>query len=120
MKPWTRWQDWTNIAVGLYLALAPIWTDTDSGAATALVMMGVLIVCTALWALAQPSSAVSQWTNVIWAVLAIAAPWAISFTGLAAAAWTAWVGGILVGCLALWALPATRRPAGPPAVQPRH
>ena len=48
------------IAVGLYLALAPVWTDTDPGAATALVTMGALIVCTALWALAQQTGRAGQ------------------------------------------------------------
>ncbi|MEV1002693.1 SPW repeat protein [Nonomuraea sp. NPDC050202] len=111
MKPWTRWQDWTNLVIGLYLALAPVWTTTDTGSASTLIVMGALVVCTALWSLAQPASGASQWTNVTWAVLLIIAPWAISYTGLSGAAWTSWIGGLLVACLALWALPATKNAA---------
>ncbi|NJP96012.1 SPW repeat protein [Nonomuraea sp. FMUSA5-5] len=120
MKPWTRWQDWTNLVAGLYLALAPIWTAGDTGAATTLIVLGALIVCTALWALIQPASAASQWTNVTWAVLLIIAPWAISYTGLGGAAWTSWIGGIVVACLALWALPAAKSAAGSTAVSTRR
>lgn len=120
MKPWTRWQDWTNFTIGLYLVLAPIWTDTDSGAVTTLTTMGALILFTAVWALAKPSSAASQWTNVLWAVLAIAAPWVVSFTGLTGAAWTSWTGGVLVACLSMWALPATKKSAARRTVPSRH
>jgi SPW repeat len=43
------------------------------------------------------------WTATAFAVLVFVSPWAFSFTGKGAAAWTAWIAGGLAAIVGLWA-----------------
>ncbi|HEX6248601.1 MAG TPA: SPW repeat protein [Nocardioidaceae bacterium] len=106
--PWSRGQDWVNLAAGGYLALAPLWVETTRGAAWAMVAVGLTIVGLALVALARPGAFVDEWAAALGGAVAVAAPWLFGFTSSSAAAWTSWIVGLVVTTSALTALPATR------------
>ncbi len=45
-----------------------------------------------------------DWVNVLVAALLFVSPWTLGFSAVASAAWSAWILGVLVFTLALWAL----------------
>ena len=47
-----------------------------------------------------------DWTNVILGAWLFVSPWLVGFAGTAAAAWNAWILGLVVMAFALWALAA--------------
>lgn len=51
-----------------------------------------------------------DWTNLVVGAWLFISPWVLGFTGSSAAAWNAWILGLIVAALALWALsgPASR------------
>ncbi|WP_300009011.1 SPW repeat protein [Pseudonocardia sp.] len=105
-RSWQRWQDWAALVIGVLTALTPIVAATDTAALWTLVVFGVLFAATALWSLAQPGSAVSEYVHVVLGVLLFVSPWVFSYADLAGAAWTSWVAGVLIVVVGLAALPA--------------
>lgn len=103
---WKRWQDWANVVMGAWLFIAPwaLGTSADLNSSWNAWIVGLLIVCVALWALASPDSQAAEWTNVVLGIWVFVAPWVLGFAGLAAAAWNAWSVGVVVAALAIWAL----------------
>jgi hypothetical protein len=97
MRAWTRWQDWVALVAGLYAALSPIWVSTthEGGAVASLIVLGVLLVVTAIASLARPALTASGWLIALWGVLLFVAPWVITYTGLSGAAWTSWIVGAI-------------------------
>mgnify|MGYP001947032097 CR=1 FL=1 len=92
MRPWTPWQDWVNVALGAYLALAPLWT---AGAPAGwFVPMGILAIAAGLWAAGTVSTRAAEWTQIVIGVVVFLAPWLGGFAAAAGAAWTAWIIGI--------------------------
>ncbi|HEX4813722.1 MAG TPA: SPW repeat protein [Nonomuraea sp.] len=112
MKAWSRWQDWVTLVAGLYAALSPIWVNASSGAAPALIVLGVLIVITSLVSLANPGVVATEWLNALWGVLLFVAPWAMTYTQAQGASWTSWVVGVITVVLSLTAVPASRAAHG--------
>jgi hypothetical protein len=99
MKPWTRTQDFGTLIAGAYAALSPIWISTtgESGALWTLIVLGVLLVGTALFSLAMPDLVAAEWLTVLFGALLFIAPWVFSYTHLDGASWTSWVvGGVAV------------------------
>lgn len=117
MRTWRRWQDLTNTTIALWLLLAPFVLGTaDAGAVVATeITMGLLIGGASLYALSKPDSEGAQWTNAVFGAVLFIAPWALSYSGVAAAAWNDWILGVSVATLALSALPSARRAAAKPA-----
>jgi membrane associated rhomboid family serine protease len=116
MRQWSRWQDWTNAALGAYVLFVPLFTRDSEGGATvwAAEIFGALIVLVALWALAQPASSAAEWTQAALGALYALAPFYLGYTDLPGAAWNAYIVGALVLVLALWALPQVSRLAKSP------
>ena len=110
MRPWTRWQNWLNLLVGVWLFISPWVLGTTSDAATAwnAWIVGAAIVVVALVALATPTSPTAPWLNVILGVWLFISPWVLRYTGVANGAWNAWVLGVVTVVLALWAIPRRR------------
>jgi hypothetical protein len=119
VKPWTRIQDWVSLLAGGYLALSPLWLETDTVGMWAMIGTGAVIVVMAVIALAMPGAVIDEWTTALVGVFAFIAPWVFSFTGDTApwqfsfttgtaAAWTSWIVGIVVAVSALAAVPASR------------
>lgn len=107
-KPWRPWQDWVNVALGLYLLLAPLWT---AGAPTGwFVTIGILSIAVAVWAAGTGSSSAAEWSQIIVGVVLFLAPWFGNFVAASAAAavspaaWTAWIIGAALAVLAATAM----------------
>lgn len=105
IRPWTRWQDWVALLLGVVLLLTTLWTSTDAAARSVLLVFGALLVLAAAWSLATPSSVTSEYAHMLIGVLVFVAPWALGFTELAGAAWTCWVVGVLAVITGAAALP---------------
>lgn len=100
-----HWQDWANLALGLWLFVSPWvlgYADLRSAAWNSWTM-GVVIaaVSTAALILFSPWQ---EWVNVALGVWLLVAPWVMGFAGAenAAALWNHVVVGLAVGGLALW------------------
>ncbi len=89
---WRTWPDWVNLVIGAYVALSPLWT---MGAPAAwFIILGVLAVVVALWALATVSSVPSEAVEIVLGAIVFLSPWLGGFAGTAGAAWTAWITGV--------------------------
>jgi uncharacterized membrane protein HdeD (DUF308 family) len=117
MRKWTRWTDWTNVVLGAYLMLIPLFTGNTASSSTIWVaeLLGAAIVLVGLWALAMPESTAPEWTNALLGVLLVAAPFVFGYTDLVGASWNAYIVGVAVVIVALCALPMIRRSTGSPA-----
>ncbi|MEU6130114.1 SPW repeat protein [Saccharopolyspora sp. NPDC047091] len=105
VRPWTRWQDWAALVLGLYAVLATMWTRTSGGALSAMVVLGGLLVIAAVWSLALPRSMTSEYAHMLLGVLLFIAPWVLGYSALTGAAWTSWVVGVLAVLVGAAALP---------------
>ena len=101
-RPWTSWTDWGIVILGVYLALAPLWT---AGASLVwFIVMGVGIVIVGLWALTLTSYRAAEWIAVALGALTFVTPWIAGFAGNAFPAWTAWILGAAVAVLGILGL----------------
>ena len=100
-KPFTRLEDWLNVLAGVYLTFVPIMYATVTGASVNAYIMGPVIGLLGLAALAYPRARSLEWTQLLAAAWLFLAPWLLSFTGTAGAAWNAWIVAVLVGVLAV-------------------
>ena len=89
---WRTWPDWVNVVIAVYLVLAPMWTTGAS--AGWFITLGVLAVIAALWALGTVSSTPSESAQIVLGAVVFLSPWIGSFSGMASAAWTAWITGV--------------------------
>ena len=95
------WEPAVAFLAGLAALLAPdLWAD--SAGRTPLMVLGALLALAGLYALVGVAGP-SAWTATAFAVLVFVSPWAFSFTGKSAAAWTAWIAGGLAAIVGLWA-----------------
>ena len=118
MRPWTRWQSWCNLVLGIILFIAPWYTATwNSGNSSwNSWIFGVLMVLVALWALAMPGSIVPAVINLIIGIWVFISPWALGYAGVSSIAWSAWIIGALVIIFSAWAIAQAQRPPTTAAV----
>jgi uncharacterized membrane protein len=125
-----RWQDWANLALGLWLCVSPsvLWRgDVPPESLTAnAVIVGVLLAMLALAALYR-LEAPAEWAVIVAAAWIFLSPWLYGFSHLRVAAWDHWIVGALVAILSGWELLTLRNmPALPtdprtaPAVDARR
>ena len=105
MRRWTRWQDWVALVVGVYAALAPIWTETDNKTTWTMVILGAVTAVVSVWSLAMPDDRISEYIHAALGVLFFVSPWAMQFTDLNAMSYTAWAVGLITFVMGVWALP---------------
>jgi hypothetical protein len=106
MRPWTRWQHWIAVLVGIWLFISP-WVLTTTGSAEAAWnawIIGAAIFVVALIALGAPSNPTADWINVVLGVWLFISPWVLRYTGVKDGSWNAWIFGVVTVILALWAL----------------
>jgi len=64
MKPWTKWQDWDVLVLGILLLVAP-WifgtATTHALIAWSAGIVGVALVASTLWAFAQARVSATEW-----------------------------------------------------------
>lgn len=97
MKAWTRFEDWANVVLGAYLFFVPFFVAANVASAWNAYILGILIFCVALFALARPESKSAEWTNVVLGAWMVIAPFVLSSAALAGAmAINAYIVGALV------------------------
>ncbi|NOY56142.1 MAG: SPW repeat protein [Actinobacteria bacterium] len=103
-----RWQDWILLLGGIWLFVAPwaLGTSSDTGSSWNAWTLGVLVTGTAWWALTRPADKWTGWLQVLYGAWLFVAAWLLGFTGLAAAAWNAWLVAVGVVGLAAWVIAA--------------
>lgn len=99
------WQDWANLAVGVWLFASPWvlgYADLRSAAWDSW-LMGVVVAAVSAAALIL-FAPWQEWVNVIMGVWLLVAPWVMGFASSenAAALWNHVAVGLVVGGLALW------------------
>ncbi|MFC7386012.1 SPW repeat domain-containing protein [Sphaerisporangium rhizosphaerae] len=96
------WPDLVAFLAGAAAVLAPFfWAGGASNAAQPLLVLGALLLVSALWALLGAGGA-SSWVTAAFGALLVVSPWAFGFDGSAAAAWTAWIAGAATVIVTLW------------------
>lgn len=107
-----RWQDWVNLALGIWLFFSPfilLYAGGPGGAAAwNSYILGIGIVIFAGGALAKPADW-EEWVNLALGVWLVVSPWVLGFAGDGAATWNHVIVGILVGGDAIWAMRQQRR-----------
>ena len=99
-----HWQDSANALLGVWLMFSPLilgFRDDLSAVANA-VIVGILLVATALGAIFFPR-VWEEWTETVLGIWLAICPWILGFTSPAAKA-SALVTGLIVLTFALWAL----------------
>lgn len=102
-RPWSRWQDWMAVIAGLYAALSPWWMITTSASGSTVIVLGILIVVTALIDLALPRTVWIEWIEVALGILLFLSPWVLTLAYQGGSAWTAWVTGGATSIVGAWA-----------------
>jgi len=97
-----KWQDWTNVVLGLWLVVAPFIGIGVKGDIAA-INSYVIGTAVALFAVAAISHADmwKEYTNMALGLWLIIAPFALGFTNLAGPMWNQIIVGLLVGGVAL-------------------
>jgi uncharacterized membrane protein HdeD (DUF308 family) len=54
--------------------------------------------------ISSTGKSIPDWLNLICGALLFISPWVLGFAGHMAAAWTAWIGGVVIGVMAIAAL----------------
>jgi hypothetical protein len=106
-----RWQDWFNLALGIWLCVSPwvLWRgDVPPPSLTAnALIVGVLLamlVLAALYRLEAPA----EWAVIVAAAWVFVAPWLYGFDQWRVAAWDHWIVAALLVACAGWRLLALR------------
>lgn len=100
-----HWQDWVNLAMGVWLFVAP-WVlgfaDLPAAAWNCW-MMGVVVAAVSVAALIQ-FVRWEEWINAGIGLWLLVSPWLLGFAGAdqAAALWNHVISGLIIGVLALW------------------
>jgi len=109
----SRMSDLIALVAGLVAVVATFtWAAGADAAAQPLLVLGALLVVSALWSLVGAGGA-SSWVTAAFGALLLVSPWAFGFDGDVAAAWTAWITGGVTVIVGLWTALQTR--SGTPA-----
>lgn len=105
----TRWQDWAQLILGVWLFFSPWilgYTEFGNAAGNAYII-GIAITVLGLAELyrARPWE---EWTNLILGVWLVISPWVLGFTDINRATQNAVVVGIIMIILPLWAVGTQR------------
>ena len=116
-----RWQDWSNLVLGLWVFFSP-WilqqalasgTAASSAATWNLYIVGIAVAVVAAGALFA-FQVWEEWTNVVLGAWLFASPWVLGFSSSAVLMWNAVVVGALIVILAGWAMvPSQNSVQGP-------
>lgn len=105
-----RWEDWLNLALGVWLFISP-WILDFSGAAAAAwnaYIVGAGFAIFALIALGKPDRW-EEWVNVVIGAWAVISPWVLGYSSVTVATWNAVIVGAIVLLVSLEATRAERQ-----------
>jgi hypothetical protein len=111
----TRFQDWTNLAVGFGLAIYPwvIGYSDDEVATRISVISGLLIFLVAGAALIRFAEW-EEWLNMLLGIVVAASPFLFGLTGNELATQALFLAGVIVIAMSGWELWAIHNPEPPP------
>jgi hypothetical protein len=101
-----HWQDWTNVALGVWMFLSPPilgMAIAGSTAAPAALIFGIAIVVFSSMAVYMPK-AWEEALNILLGVGLAASPWALGYASESTPTANAVIVGLLVTILAIWAM----------------
>ncbi|GAA4381250.1 hypothetical protein [Paeniglutamicibacter cryotolerans] len=93
MRTWKRWEDWTVVAMGLVMALTPIWAAHLGSSVPMMITSGSLLVLVGLVNLGGPNLYGIEIGALLASVVAIIIPGLGGFAGANVPAITAWAAG---------------------------
>jgi len=102
----TRWQDWGNLIVGVWLFMSPwiMHVTSITDVARNSWVIGAIVIAASLWALWMPTSAVPQSINTLAGLWLLISPWIFIAYGFAhGLSFNGWVSGMVVLVLSIWA-----------------
>ncbi len=108
----TRWQDWAELILGIWLFISP-WLlnySNVSAAATNAYVLGIAIVILSLIEL-YTWERWEEWVNLVFGIWLIISPWVLGFNVVGRATQNMVVLGILMIILPLWAVGQQRQQA---------
>jgi hypothetical protein len=104
-----RGQDIIELIAGIWLFFTPFFVsrnaatiDVYTNALWDSVIVGALFMIVAILAMTRDRAAALEWVNVVLAIWLFVSPWVLGFAAFTTAAWTAWIVGVIVFCMALW------------------
>ncbi|GAA3722427.1 hypothetical protein HDA32_000857 [Spinactinospora alkalitolerans] len=100
-----RWDDWGVVVAGVAAAVSWIWHGMLGIGAASMVLLGVLMVLTAVMSITRPGLITTEAVTLVLGVLMFLTPWLFGFADTAPAAWTGWVVGAVVVVMGLIGLP---------------
>ncbi len=104
-----QWPDWMNMALGLWLTVAPFsmqHSATDSAGWNAYVI-GLLIAIISIGTVGS-FQIWKEWANLTLGFWLIISPWILGFSSNLAATWNHAIVGLLVVVFSTWQIPMTR------------
>jgi len=112
MKPWTRWQDWATVILGIFLFFTPSFFGTAAGTLSAwdAWVIGIVAVILALMALNFPDTVITEWMIAIVGAWLFISPWVLNFVTRGSETWAAWIIGVLLLVASGWVLLERSRP----------
>src|SRR5690348_15939609 len=110
-------QDIIPLVVGIYAALAPIWTTTTTKATWSMVVLGAVTAVLAHVEMFRPDMMSVEGLMAVMGVLFFIAPWVMGFSDLRAMSWTAWIAGVVTVVIGAADLQVTRSHRGDMAAQ---
>ncbi len=100
-----KWQDWTNFALGIWLAVSP-WVlgfAEQQSAMMNAVAFGVLLIVSSQLEL-RGTERMKEWVNMLSGLWLVIAPFALGFISNFEAAMSTALTGVLAAVFAAWAL----------------
>ena len=104
-RAWTRPLDWAEVVLGVVAALSPLWTNTNSAAVSAMIVLGVLIAIDGLVSLGAPGLVYGEYVQVVLGVLMFISPWVLSYSEFRGISWASWIIGALTVIAGVAAVP---------------
>lgn len=99
----TRWQDRTEMAVGIWLCISPWVLALPQAAAWCAIAVGISVVLLSAEEILLPD-VLEEWGNAVLGVGLMISPWAWGYDGHTVAVLNAVISGFLVSGFAFWAL----------------
>ena len=103
MESLNRWQDRLEIVVGIWLCISPWLLNLPLPAAWAAILVGASVVLLSTEDTYLPDQ-IEEWGNVVLGVGLMISPWVWGYADHLAATLNAFLSGLLVTGVAVWAL----------------
>ncbi len=114
----SRWQDWVNLILAIWLFISP-WAlgfaagaEHTFGPAWNAWVVAIVIGVFSIAALSAPRPW-EEWINIIAGAWLFVSPWVLHYTATTAALWNSLIVGAVVFILAIWDLNTMPHPAMP-------